>query len=433
MKSIWQNVALPQFKSLNGDISTDVLIIGGGMAGILTAYFLDKAGVDYVLVEKDKIASGVTANTTAKITYGHSFNYHKILSHSGKEIAEGYYLANKKAVETYFDIAKEIDCDFEVKDNFVYSFKKEKIEKELNALGSIGCKAALTKDLKLPFTTAGAIKLENQAQFHPLKFLSQISLGLNIYEHTKVLEMVGTTAVTGKGRIKAKRVVVATHFPFINKHGKYFLKLYQHRSYVLALKGAGDLGGMYVDEDDKGMSFRNYDNLLLLGAGGHRTGKNGGGYQELSKLARLYYPNAKPITAWATQDCISLDKMCYIGKYSKGSGELYVASGFNKWGMTGAMCSAQIICDILLGKVNEFEDVFDPERSILTPQLMVNGFESVSNLLRPTAPRCPHLGCALRWNKQEHSWDCACHGSRFGRKGELLNGPATDGIDRNNE
>ena len=241
--------------------------------------------------------------------------------------------------------------------------------------------------------------------------------------------MVGNTAITEKGKIKAKRVVVATHFPFINKHGKYFLKLYQHRSYVLALRGAADLNGMYVDEDNKGLSFRNFGDLLLLGGGGHRTGKNGGGYSELRQKARLYYPNAKEITAWATQDCISLDKMPYVGKYSNGVGEVYVASGFNKWGMTGAMCSAQLLADMLTGKRNEFEEVFNPERGILTPQLICNGFESVVNLLTPTTPRCPHLGCALKWNPQERSWDCSCHGSRFDSNGEWLNGPATDGIE----
>jgi hypothetical protein len=145
-------------------------------------------------------------------------------------------------------------------------------------------------------------------------------------------------------------------------------------------------------------------------------------------MARLYYPNAREVTAWATQDCISLDKMPYIGNYGKGANRLFVASGFNKWGMTGAMVSAQILADMLLGRVSEFEDVFTPQRSIVSPQLFINGFESVSNLLRPTAPRCPHLGCALKWNKQEHSWDCSCHGSRFDSNGELLNGPATDGL-----
>ena len=429
MKSIWRDIDFPTFKSLSGDISTDVLIIGGGIAGLLTAYFLDRAGVDYLLVEKNKICTGVTANTTAKITVGQGFNYHKILSLRGKEMAQAYYHANKRAVKEYFSLCKNIDCDFEVKDNFVYSFEKHKIEKELEALEKIGYKAEYCDKLNLPFETAGAVKTKGQAQFHPLKFLAKISENLNIFEQTKVREMVGNTAITEKGKIKAKRVVVATHFPFINKHGKYFLKLYQHRSYVLALRGAADLNGMYVDEDNKGLSFRNFGDLLLLGGGGHRTGKNGGGYSELRQKARLYYPNAKEITAWATQDCISLDKMPYVGKYSNGVGEVYVASGFNKWGMTGAMCSAQLLADMLTGKKNEFEEVFNPERSILTPQLICNGFESVVNLLTPTTPRCPHLGCALKWNPQERSWDCSCHGSRFDSNGEWLNGPATDGIE----
>lgn len=429
MKSIWCDLNFPTFESLSGDISTDVLIIGGGISGLLTAYFLDRAGVDYLLVEKNKICSGVTANTTAKITVGQGFNYHKILSLRGKEMAQAYYHANKRAVKEYFSLCKNIDCDFEVKDNFVYSFEKHKIEKELEAIEKIGYKAEYCNKLNLPFETAGAVKTKGQAQFHPLKFLAKISENLNIFEQTKVREMVGNTAITEKGKIKAKRVVVATHFPFINKHGKYFLKLYQHRSYVLALRGAADLNGMYVDEDNKGLSFRNFGDLLLLGGGGHRTGKNGGGYSELRQKARLYYPNAKEITAWATQDCISLDKMPYIGKYSSGVGEVHVASGFNKWGMTGAMCSAQLLADMLTGKKNEFEEVFNPERSILTPQLICNGFESVVNLLTPTTPRCPHLGCALKWNPQERSWDCSCHGSRFDSNGELLNGPATDGIE----
>ncbi len=428
-KSLWEQEKMPSFPKLKGDISTDVLIIGGGIAGLLTAYFLGEAGVKYVLVEQNTICSGVTAKTTAKITLQHGFNYHKILSQKGLETAQGYYLANENALETYSRLCKDIDCDFESKDNFVYSYNKNKINKELTALEKIGCKADFVKNMNLPINCDGAVRIKNQAQFHPLKFLSQIANELNIYEHTKVREMVGNTAVTENGKIKAKRVVVCTHFPFINKHGKYFLKLYQHRSYVLALKNAQNVQGMYVDEDDKGMSFRNYGDLLLLGGGGHRTGKQGGSYGELRNFARLHYPNAKEMFSWATQDCMSLDKMCYIGKYSTGTNELYVASGFNKWGMTGAMCSAQILSDMLTGKQNDFAEIFTPSRSILTPQLLVNGAETVINLATPTAKRCPHLGCALKWNKYEHTWDCPCHGSRFSEKGDLLDGPATDGIE----
>lgn len=427
-KSLWEDISLPKFPELKGDKTTDVLIIGGGIAGILTAYFLKQANIDYMLVEKDRICSGVTSKTTAKITFQHGLNYHKMMQLCGRDSAQGYYLANKKALEVYKQLCSEIDCDFEIKDNYVYSSDFRAVEKELKALESIGCKAQITDALSLPFKNIAAVKVEKQAQFHPLKFLASIAQGLNIYEQTKVLEMKDNTAVTTSGKIRAKRVVVATHFPFINKHGKYFLKLYQHRSYVLALKNAPALDGMYVDDNDKGLSFRSYNGLLLLGGGGHRTGKQGGSFGEIRRFARIYYPSAKEVCRWATQDCISLDKTAYIGNYSSSASEMYVASGFNKWGMTGAMCSAILLSDMLKGEQNEFSSVFNPDRSILKPQLFANGFEAVSNLIIPTARRCPHLGCALKWNKYEHSWDCACHGSRFSDDGGLLDGPATDGI-----
>ena len=427
-KSIWEDVSLPKFPKAKGDIKTDVLIIGGGIAGILTAYFLQKTGVDYVLAEQNEICSGVTNKTTAKITLQHGLNYQKIETLRGEDVARGYYLANKEALAQYKKLCKDIDCDFEIKDNYVYSFDDRKLKKEMEVYKKIGCKADFSDINLFQFAVKG-LRVSNQAQFHPLKFLREIAKELNIYEHTKVREMIGNTAVYDGGKIYAKRVVVATHFPFINKHGRYFLKLYQHRSYVLALKGAIQVDGMYVDADDKGLSFRNYGDLLLLGGGGHRTGKKGGNYNELREFAHLNYPCAKEVAAWATQDCISLDKMPYIGEYSNSSSQLYVASGFNKWGMTGAMCAALTLSDILCKNESAFAKVFAPERGILTPQLFANGFETTLNLITPTKKRCPHLGCALKWNAAEHSWDCPCHGSRFGSDGTLLDGPATDGIE----
>lgn len=427
-KSIWEDVNLPRFSKAQGNIKTDVLIIGGGIAGILTAHFLKEAGLDYILVEQNRICSGVTSKTTAKITLQHGLSYQKIETLRGIDAARGYYLAQKEAVEQYKKLCKGIDCDFEIKDNYVYSSDERKLKKEMELYKKIGCDADFV-DINLFQFPIKALRVSNQAQFHPLKFLGEIAKGLNIYEHTKVLEMVDNTAVYEGGKIYAKRVVVATHFPFINKHGKYFLKLYQHRSYVLALKGATQVDGMYVDADDKGLSFRNYGDLLLLGGGGHRTGKKGGNYNELREFAHLNYPCAKEVTAWSTQDCISLDKMAYIGEYGGLSSNLYVASGFNKWGMTGAMCAALTLRDIMCKKESAFASVFVPERSILTPQLFANGFEATLNLITPTKKRCPHLGCALKWNEAERSWDCPCHGSRFSSDGELLDGPATDGIE----
>lgn len=428
-KSVWSRTELPQFKSLSGDTKCDVLIVGGGMAGLLLAYYLEQNGVNYILVEKERICSGVTYNTTAKITLQHGLIYDKLISDCGLDTAKGYYSANKKAVEEYFKLCKNIDCDFEIKNNFVYSKDNlSKIENELKALDRIGEKAVFKSSLPLPFEIAGAVGVENQGQFNPLKFLSHISKGLNIYEKTKVKEFVSHTAITNNGEIKAENIVIATHFPIINKHGNFFLKLYQQRSYVLALENAPRLDGMYVDESDNGLSFRNYGDLLLFGGGGHRTGKKGGGYCELRQLANEYFKGAKECYSFATQDCMSLDRMPYIGRYSKNTHNLFVATGFNKWGMTSSMVAADILCQMLSGKKSEFEEVFNPSRSILKPQLFLNGIETTANLLRPTTPRCPHLGCALKWNRQEHSWDCSCHGSRFDNTGKLLNGPATDDI-----
>ena len=263
MKSVWaDSCEIKRFPQLKEDIKTDVLIIGGGITGILTAYHLEQKGVKYVLVEKNRICRHTTANTTAKITFQHGLIYHKIQKQYGNEAVFKYFQANKSAFEEYQKLSKNIDCDFEIKDNYVYSTDNtETLEKELDALQNIGYNAEFCDKLPLPFKNVGAIKFKNQAQFNPLKFISAICKNLNIYEKTFVSEMIGNTAVTKYGKIHANKVIVATHFPFINKHGSYFLKLYQHRSYVIALENADDVNGMYVDDDKKGISFRNYKNL----------------------------------------------------------------------------------------------------------------------------------------------------------------------------
>lgn len=424
--SVWENSAsLPQFPTLDGDIHTDVLIIGGGIAGILTAYFLNKNGVKYVLVDKGRICSGITHNTTAKITVQHGLIYHKIFADRGAYSAQLYLNANELALDKYCELCKNIDCDFERRDNYVYSVYNRKIlEKEMKALQKIRSNAEFCENVIIPKKTVGAVKFTNQAQFNPLKFIGAICDGLNIYENTFVSEMIGTTAVTQNGKIYADKVIAATHFPFINKHGSYFMKLYQHRSYVIALKNAQNVDGMYVDENRRGMSFRNYGKLLLLGGGGHRTGKQGGNWCELRAFAKTVYHKAREEYFWAAQDCISLDGVPYIGQYSKRTPNFYVASGFNKWGMTSAMVSAMILSDLILGKQNDFAEVFNPSRSILKPQLFANGFEATKNLLTVSEHRCPHLGCALKWNRAENSWDCPCHGSRFTESGEVLDNPA---------
>ncbi|MBQ0009596.1 MAG: FAD-dependent oxidoreductase [Ruminococcus sp.] len=425
MKSIWQTGEIPEFPTLAGDISTDVLIIGGGAAGLLCAYYLRQCGVDCVLVEKEKICSGVTQNTTAKITAQHGFVYQKIERAYGLHAARKYYEINQKAIGEYERLSRQIPCDFTVRDNVVYTTDDgEKAQREKTVLRMIGCDAEWEDTLPIPVEIRGAVRVPGQAQFHPLKFFAGLSEGLPIYEHTWVREMIGCTAVTDSGKIRAKKVIVATHFPFINKHGGYFLKLYQHRSYVLALKGTPDFGGMYVDENDGGFSFRNAGDYLLLGGGGARTGKKCGGWEELKTVAKSCFPGAETAFAFAAQDCMSLDVIPYIGPYARGTEGLYVATGFNKWGMTSSMVAAMLLCDAVRGKRNPYQSVFDPTRSILHPSLAVNGWEAVTGLLSFRRKRCPHLGCALHWNAAEHTWDCSCHGSRFAADGKVLDNPA---------
>ena len=427
MDSIWLRTAQkPQFDALDGNKKVDVLIIGGGIAGILCTYKIKNAGVDCMLVEADEVCGGITKNTTAKITLQHGLIYDKMIKRFGEDKARLYVKAQANAIKEYAQLCENVDCDYEKRDNYVYSTgDRKKIEKEVFALNRIGVKAELSDASELPVSVAGAVLVKDQAQFHPLKFLYAIAKDLPIYEHTKVIELMPHKAKTNHGEITYKKLIVATHFPMLNKHGLYPLKLYQHRSYVIALKGAQKLDGMYVDESDTGLSFRNYGDLLLLGGGGHRTGKKGGCWQELEAFARKHYKNAEIVGKWATQDCMTLDGVPYIGQYAKFTPDVFVATGFNKWGMTNAMVAADILCDLVRGKANPYATVFDPSRTVLRPQLAVNAFDSVVGLLTPTAPRCPHLGCALKYNPAEHTWDCPCHGSRFTEDGQLIDNPAT--------
>ncbi len=428
MESVWAEASMPRFAALERDIRTDVLIIGGGIAGILAAHALHCRGVDCVIAEAMTICGGVTQNTTAKITAQHGFLYDKLIRTIGIDKAGLYLRANTEALERYSALSASIACDFEEKDAFAYSLHDAyTVERELRALERLGYPAKADDCTALPFAVAGAVRFPKQAQFHPLRFLREIAKHLHIYEHTEITELADGIARTTGGTICAQKIILTTHFPILNKHGSYFLKLYQQRAYVTAIRGGADVGGMYIDGDG-GLSFRNSEDLLLIGSGSRRTGLQSSGWQKAKECAARYYPTAKIAYQWATQDCMSLDGVPYVGQYSARTPNLYVATGFNKWGMTSAMAAAELLADLICGKENEYASVFSPSRSILHPTLAVNAFGAAVNLLRPTVPRCPHLGCALRWNAREHSWDCPCHGSRFDTAGKLLNNPATGNL-----
>jgi len=426
MSSVWKETTSHNPRpALCGDRKADVLVIGGGLCGILTAHFLKEAGARPIVVEAKQIGGGVSQNTTAKITAQHGLIYADLLSRFGRERALQYYHANAEAIQRYRELSARFPCDFEEKAAHVYSTgDKRKLEREAEAYQKLSIPGGLTEVSGLPFETAGAILMAGQAQFHPLKLLYALSEGLEIYEDTFVQKLEGNVAHTSKGKIEAERIVLATHYPLVNLLGLYFLKLYQHRSYVLALADAPPLAGMFLDEQEAGLSFRTYGDLLFVGGGSHRSGKTDGGYEVLRRFVKGAYPEATVKYHWATQDCMSLDKVPYIGQLRRGKTDLFVATGFNKWGMTGSMTAAMLLTERLVQGKSGYEALYSPQRSILTKQLFSNLGAALAGLLTPGAPRCTHMGCKLHENIAERSLDCACHGSRFDLDGHVITGPA---------
>lgn len=527
MESIWKkDVRIHERKPLQQEggntRQVDTLVIGAGMAGILTAYFLRERGREVLVVDANRIAGGQTEKTTAKITSQHGMIYDKLLRKCGRKRALDYARANEEAIALYEEIIKEekIPCYFERCSAYLYTTCEEgieKLKKEAKAAASLGIDSCFldTKILEwdlageyfyseagtevhavktnrmdksclemsdveineiidLPFKVKAAVCFENQAQFHPLEFIRYLAAKLEILENTKVLSVKKHMVHTDKGNIHAENIVFATHYPFVNVPGFYFLRQHQERSYVLALQGEGvpdKLAGMYYGIDKGGISLRSAGGKLLFGGGGHRTGshRTGGhrtgsrkpgkcsvgtpqcpaceepkrkldsddaltgvsGYSYLRRMKQLYYPDATEYTAWSAQDCMPHDELPFIGRYSVCRPYWYVATGFHKWGMTSSMIAARIICDMIDGKENPYQKTFSPQRLLLRAgisNLCKDLGESVAGLTKGLFSkknrRCRHMGCRLNWNPEEESWDCPCHGSRFGKDGKLVDNPA---------
>ncbi len=479
MDSLWTKTAAQgAYPALSGDLTCDVAIIGGGMCGILTAYALRQKGVDAIVLEANTVGSGQTGGTTAKITLQHGLIYARLIRSFGYEKALQYAAANQKAIEAYRRIAQQlhVDCQLEERPAYLYALLDESIaalNAECDAYAQLGLQAVLTKQTSLPFPVACALKCEGQAQFHPLLFLSAVAEKVSVFASTRVRRVEDNKIFTDAGTVTASKIVFASHFPFVNVPGFYFARMHQERSYVLAVKRAEALDGMYLGIDAGEMTFRSYGNYLLLGGGDHRTGENsaGGQYELLREKAAEWFGDFEEAAAWSAQDCMTLDGIPYIGQFSASTPDWYVATGFNKWGMSGSMAAADILADQLTGEANPYAEVFSPQRFIPAAGVMnmikeggqavkgiykeflsvprdklealpkghggvvefdgekIGVYKEETGAIYTVSTRCPHLGCRLEWNPDEKSWECPCHGSRFDYKGRILNGPAQNDLE----
>lgn len=470
-KSLWQSTTTFDEKAkLNEHISTPVAIIGGGMTGILCAYLLKEKGIDSVILEAEQIAHGVTAYTTGKITPQHNLIYAKLLNRLGNDKAKQYLCANIDACQKFKELVmrNNINCDYEEMPNVIYTrTNRAKILEEIEAANKLGLPSELIENSPLPIPILAGIKNYYSAQFNPLKFLHHLARDLTIYEHTPVTKVRGNQITTPHGTITADKIIMACHFPIKDLPGCYFMRITQSRTYLMALRQKEKLDAMYLDEAESGMTFRSYNEYLIMGGMTHPTGCGlGAAFASLEKLAETFYPASPVEFIWSAQDCMSLDDMPYIGKYSPFTPSLYVATGYNKWGMSGAMVSAMLLSDRLTNRHNPYAQVFTPQRMHLCvtgKTLFKNGKNylfSLKEQLFGASPlaledvqkgegkvveinhhkkavyrdeagkyhivdaKCSHLGCLLIWNMDDKSWDCPCHGSRFDIDGNVIGDPA---------
>ena len=447
-KSYWnETVSIPARNPLAGDISIDTVIIGGGMAGILTAFLLKKKGRECIVLEAERIGGGQTGCTTAKVTSQHNLIYADLIKTKGEVLARQYAQANEAAIREYESVIRQnkIDCDWKECPAYLYADrKKTELHNEYMAALHLGIPAKWTEDTELPFRVEGALRFDAQARFHPIKFLNAVSDEVTVFENTKVIKVTDNGGETDKGNVQAANIVFGCHYPFVNIPGYYFMRMYQERSYVLAVKGAPPLNGVYLGVDQDSLSLRTAGELLLIGGEGHRTGEDtcGGQYGKLKSAAARWWPDSKEAYRWSAQDCMTLDKVPYIGRYSRRKQNWFVATGFQKWGMTSSMVSAMILSDMITGEKNRHEEVFSPQRHIgqdAAGNVCKESGHTAVTLTKPSGlpedkkekvrtTRCSHLGCHLSWNPEEKTYECPCHGSRFDCRGRVIDGPAQKDI-----
>ncbi|MDE7263810.1 MAG: FAD-dependent oxidoreductase [Anaeroplasmataceae bacterium] len=412
--TIWNQDKLPFYQTLNEDIETEILVIGGGICGILCAYYLSE-NHRVVLVEGNRIASSRTGKTTAVITALQDIYYKDIIRTMGKAAAKQYLEANLDAIEEYEKLSLQFNFNFERVNSYKY-FKEDlkKMTQEKKAIDSLGYSSAIIKD---------SICFPNQAQMNPIQLISQLVPSFQIFENTKIVKIKNQTAYTESNTIHAQHIIVATGYPFLRLKGAYPLKLSQKKSYVAVVETINpDFKYNAIGSKDNELYFRTYEDKLIIGGNDQKTGKKKNGFSPLIQYIQKNYPEHNVSYQWVNQDCVSIDGIPYIGKYFKHN-NIYVATGFNLWGMTGSMIAALVLKDSIENRFNPYASLFDPYRYSPILGIAQNFLTACINLLKPKK-RCTHLGCALFYNREEECYECPCHGTKYSSSGEVIFNPA---------
>ncbi len=455
-----------EYPVLNDDIKADIAIVGGGMVGISCAYLLKDENIRIVILEADRILQGTTGHTTAKVTSQHNIIYSKIQSQMGNELARQYAEANESAIKLISSITNElgIECDLVPQYAYVYTQQEKHIQTisdEVRAAAAASIAADYVEELPVGLPIKAAVRFADQAQFHPRKYLLALAKkitdkGISIFEQSRVVDIEEDgpyllTTQNGK-KIQADKVIIASHYPFYNKDGLYFSRIYTERSYVAAVKPANDYpGGMYISYENPTRSLRSQTipegELILVGGENHKTGQAKDTLKNYEALIDFAFDNFEVEDIpyhWSTQDCMTHDGIPYVGYFAETTPNLYLATGYGKWGMTNSTASAMIVRDLIMHGTSPWENVYSPSRkatvtsakSFVVQNLNVAEKFIAGKISPPDSPlntTCTHMGCELCWNKAERTWDCPCHGSRFSEKGDIIEGPAVSPLEKNHD
>jgi len=448
LRSLWfEGRDTPARPPLDRDIAADVVVVGAGIAGLTTALLLERAGMDVVVLEMRHVAAGATGYNTAKLSSLHGLTYTQLERSLGRDGARLYGEANEAGVARVFELADElgIDCDLARKPNYTYSedaAEVDELREEARLAAELGLPASYVDELDLPFGVAGAVRFDDQAEFNPVKYVDGLAaaLGGPVHEGTRVTGLGSGGVSTALGHsVKARHAVVATHLSFLDR-GLYFARCHPERSYVVAGHVAGAVpAGMYLSTESPAHSIRAHGDWLLVGGESHKTGQADAGerYDRLAAWARERF-GLEPELRWATQDHMPVDGVPYVGRHDPLSGDVWVATGFRKWGLAMGTAAGELLAAQIGGREHPWTRLFDPNR--LRPRASAPDFVkenanvayhfAADRVAKRGNPRCTHLGCLLDWNGAEETWDCPCHGSRFSASGEVIEGPAVRPLER---